>query len=113
MKELLEEYRESLLLTKKMRENAPEEDQKIYGGMITNLEYAVKWLRDEQQPAPQKRRETMFSKPEYAEMTRLPSAFNFNGCPYEEVERRIDAEKRGEKSDSYRRSTGRFRGKRL
>lgn len=113
LEDLLEEYRETLRLTKEMKESAPEEDQKIYGGMISNLEYAVKWLRDKQQPMPHKRRETNFSKPEYVDMTALPSAFDFSGCPYENIERRIDETNRRAKNDSHRRRVGRFRRERL
>lgn len=94
MKELLAEYRESLKLTQKMREDAPEEDQKIHASMQSELEFIIKWLKDGQQPAPKKERITLFSKPEYVDKVDLPSACNFNGDPFEEVENLIDAARR-------------------
>lgn len=113
MESLLKEYKQSLRDIKRIRESAPDEDQKIFAGMVGDLEYAIKWLKDERKPEPAKRRIILFSKPEYIDMFDLPSASDFSGCRYEEVENRIDEEMRRKKNDSDRKHTRRFRRQRV
>lgn len=95
MQALLQEYRNSLNLTKQMREDAPEEDQVLYGGMATNLEYVIKWLKDGQQPATAKARIINFSEPEYIDIFDLTSATDLYAVdPFDEIDNKIDAERR-------------------
>ena len=94
LKDLLKEYKESLRLTKRMREEAPEEDQKIYASMITNLEDAVKWLRDNQEPRSKKSRLVVFREAGTFERIGSIDFFNpFAQNVYTVVENMVDAER--------------------
>lgn len=99
MKVLLEEYQESLQLTKKMRENAAEEDQKIYGNMVGSLEFIKKWLETGQMPV---RSKELGSYPSEAFLNFEEEWGGSCEDPYsrnafEEAEDRIDAEIRRNK----------------
>lgn len=48
--DLLREYRISLNLAKKLREEVREEDKKTVSGMISNLQYAFDWLKTGREP---------------------------------------------------------------
>lgn len=50
MEELLEQYRESLRLARKLLETASDEDKKIIRGMISDLEFTIEWLATGRRP---------------------------------------------------------------
>lgn len=50
MIDLIQQYKEALREARKMRERANEEDKKIISGMISDLEYALEWMRTARQP---------------------------------------------------------------
>jgi positive control factor len=50
MNNLIKEYKESLKITRKMYDNAVEEDKKIIAGMISDLEFAIEWLETSRMP---------------------------------------------------------------
>jgi positive control factor len=50
MNNLIKEYKESLKITRKMYDNAVEEDKKIIAGMISDLEFAIEWLETGRMP---------------------------------------------------------------
>jgi hypothetical protein len=41
MQDLIKEYRKTPKLVRKLKENAPEEDKKILGGMDSDLRYCI------------------------------------------------------------------------
>lgn len=96
MELLLDEYQQSLKAVKKKRESAPEEDQKIYAGMVGNLEYIVKWLRDGQQPLPAKNR-TVEWDPEWESFSDY-HADPYSSDMFNEIDSRIDMERRRERT---------------
>ncbi len=93
---LLDEYRESMRSLKKMREQAPEEDQKIFGNMVSSLEFATNWLKTGFMP---ERSKAYGSYPSEA-LLNLEEDWGkelidpFSRGAFEEVENRIDAERR-------------------
>lgn len=91
MGKLLKEYRESLKSAKQMREAAPEEDKKIITGMVSSLGYAVDWLRTERRPFVQSKSASWDSEwDEFSEAHADP----YSESAFEEVENRIDSERR-------------------
>ncbi|ABO68177.1 Prophage LambdaBa01, positive control factor Xpf, putative [Geobacillus thermodenitrificans NG80-2] len=44
MNDLVQEYKKSLKMARKMYDNAVEEDKKIIAGMISDLEFAIEWM---------------------------------------------------------------------
>jgi positive control factor len=50
MNNLIKEYKESLKMTRKMYDNAVEEDKKIIAGMISDLEFAIEWMETGRMP---------------------------------------------------------------
>ncbi|EMA6344863.1 RNA polymerase subunit sigma-24 [Bacillus cytotoxicus] len=50
MKELMKEYRETLKQLEKAKEVATEEDVKVIKEMISDIEYALEWMRTAKQP---------------------------------------------------------------
>jgi hypothetical protein len=50
LKELLLEYKESLKATKNLYDKSPEEDKKIISGMISDIEYVIKWIKSGRMP---------------------------------------------------------------
>ena len=99
MENLLKEYRESLRLTEKMRIDAPEEDQKVYGNMVGSLEFIKKWLKTGQMPV---RSKEIGSYPSEALLNLEENWGNecmdpYSRSAFEEAEDRIDAEIRRKK----------------
>lgn len=94
MKDLLCEYRQSLENVKKVRESAPDEDQKIYAGMVGSLDFVTKWLAIGRMP---ERSKSYGSYPSEAFLNLEEDWANeaidpFSRGAFEEVEDRIDAE---------------------
>jgi positive control factor len=50
MHNLIKEYKESLKVTRKMYDNAVDEDKKIIAGMISDLEFAIEWMSTGRRP---------------------------------------------------------------
>ncbi|KFZ41904.1 Fis family transcriptional regulator [Anoxybacillus flavithermus] len=50
MNDLVQEYKNSLKLVRKMYNNAVEEDKKIIAGMISDLEFSIEWLTTGRHP---------------------------------------------------------------
>ncbi|REK59131.1 MAG: Fis family transcriptional regulator [Geobacillus sp.] len=50
MQQLIEEYKQSLKEARKMYIKASEEDKKIIAGMISDLEYAIEWMKTSKMP---------------------------------------------------------------
>ncbi|WP_242136632.1 sigma factor-like helix-turn-helix DNA-binding protein [Bacillus cereus group sp. BfR-BA-01360] len=50
MKELMKEYRETLKQLEKAKEDAVEADVKVIKEMISDIEYALEWMRTAKQP---------------------------------------------------------------
>lgn len=50
MKDLIEQCQKELKRTRKMKKSAPEHEQKIYSGMITDLEIAIAWMETGRPP---------------------------------------------------------------
>ncbi|MCM3800034.1 hypothetical protein M4A92_15675 [Caldibacillus thermoamylovorans] len=94
MQQLLREYKEALKETRKLKENAPEEDTKIINGMISNLEYIIKWLETGWPPKYKRIRKTKYYYHDYYWEDEIgfvkKSTYK---DPFEEVEKRIDAER--------------------
>lgn len=91
--ELLQEYKEALKQTRKLKEKAPEEDLKTIKGIISSLEFSIQWMETGWMPGYLKRRKKRL---EYGikgywdddvEMFVNLSAYKDS---YEEVEVRID-----------------------
>lgn len=94
MELFLEEYQHSLKAAKKIRETAPEEDQKIFAGIIGDLEYTVKWLKNKRMPEPAKSRVcSIYSEINAIELFEYESATLFYSDPFIEVEEKIDRER--------------------
>ena len=94
MEVLLKEYRQSLRDIKKARERAPQYEQKIYNGMISDLEYAVQWLSTRQRPSPKKPTIVLFKEAIYLDVFDKPNAFDpYVKNAYEVVDKKIDAER--------------------
>lgn len=79
-----------------MRESAPEADHKIIAGMGTSIQHAIKWLVDEQQPHIGS---VYGSVPSAAIQGGEDDMGHLIECPcsesaFQEVEDRIDAERR-------------------
>jgi positive control factor len=50
MNDLVQEYKKSLKMARKMYDNAVEEDKKIIAGMISDLEFAIEWMTTGRRP---------------------------------------------------------------
>ncbi|EJR61468.1 sigma-70 family RNA polymerase sigma factor [Bacillus cereus VD115] len=50
MEELIKQYKKSLKNIKKSKETAGKEEHKIYSEMISDLEFALEWMRTAKQP---------------------------------------------------------------
>jgi positive control factor len=50
MNELLQEYKETLKQTRKLLKHASDEEKKIIAGMISDLEFAIEWMKTSRQP---------------------------------------------------------------
>lgn len=50
MKELMEQYREKVKQLEALKETAPDKDKTIIGSMITDLRYALEWMRTAKEP---------------------------------------------------------------
>lgn len=50
MKELIQQYKQSLAKVRLMYEQAPEEDKKIISGMISDLQYSLEWMQTARMP---------------------------------------------------------------
>lgn len=103
MEVLLQEYREVLKKTRKEKETADELDQKVYTGIITDLEVAIKYMETGRPPG--RIKGVYGSSP--SEAFRLEShqldylhykeGFPIPLDPFEEVEKRIDKERQAKK----------------
>lgn len=102
MQQLIKEYRQSLKEIRKLKEAAEKYDQKIYAGMITDLEIAINWMETGRPPGNKK---GVYGTPGSA-MSFDPIWFGSMGQdrllqtpldPFEEVENRIDKERRARK----------------
>lgn len=93
---LLDEYRLSLKAARKMRETALEEDDKIFAGMIGDLEYAIKWMTDLRRPEVKKAQNRVLSDPDMIERTYFLDAFAdpYSPSVFERIEKKIDTERR-------------------
>ncbi|WP_199427077.1 sigma-70 family RNA polymerase sigma factor [Thermaerobacillus caldiproteolyticus] len=47
---LIQQYKESLKVARKMYSNATDEDKKVIAGMISDLEYAIEWMETGRRP---------------------------------------------------------------
>lgn len=110
MEDLLGEYKESLKAMNNIRKTLESEgDKKIINSMISELQYVIKWLKNNQEPVAPKSRITMLAKDEHLQILDFENAFGAGGCPFEEVERRLDGERGVARNGRRRRNTGRFR----
>lgn len=100
MGNLLKEYREALTKTRKEKESAPDYEQKIYSGMITDLEIAISWMETGRPPGAIKG--VYGSSPSTAIMldSEKLAALNYKKGfpvpldPFEEIENLVDKERR-------------------
>lgn len=103
MKDLIDQCKTELKRTRKMKEEAPEHEQKIFGSMITDLEVAIKYMETGRPPG--RIKGVYGSSP--SEAFRLEShqldylhykeGFPIPLDPFEEVEKRIDKERQAKK----------------
>lgn len=104
MEELISEYKEELKRTRKLRETAAEHEKKIYSGMITDLEIAIKWMELGHYYGHEK---AVYGQYISNAICLEPQHFEFVGMihidgsaiadPFQEAEKRIDKEWRRKK----------------
>lgn len=99
MDNLLKEYQQSLKDLRKIKEIAEEYDQKIYAGMITDLEFAINWMQTGRPPGRtsgvygSSPSAAMFLEPEKLDALSYKKGFPVPLNPFEEAEIRIDKER--------------------
>lgn len=95
MIDLLGEYEMSLKAAKNLKAMAPEHDQKVHSGIITSLEFIVKWIKTGQMP--ESSNAGLYPSTAYLNFEEDfggTSIDPFSRSAFEEVEERIDAERR-------------------
>lgn len=50
MQDLIKQYRKTLKLVRKLKENAPEEDKRILRNIDSDLRYCIQWMRTARRP---------------------------------------------------------------
>ena|SRR5690606_877408 len=50
MRDLIQQYKESLRKVRKLKEKAPEEERSIYSGMEDSLQFCIKWMETGRMP---------------------------------------------------------------
>lgn len=50
MNSLIKQYQKELKRTQKLRDVAPDHEKSIYGGMIADLDFAIKWMKSGRMP---------------------------------------------------------------
>lgn len=99
MEVLLQEYREVLKKTRKEKEIADELDQKVYTGIITDLEVAIKFMETGRPPGRLKGiygaspSEAFRLDSDQLDYLHYKKGFPIPLDPFEEVENRIDKER--------------------
>lgn len=104
MDNLLKEYQQSLKSLRKEKEKAVDYEQKIYAGMITDLEIAVAWMKTGRPPGDIK---GVYGHYISNAIQLDPETFDYVNCrpvdgvipldPFTEIENRIDKERQARK----------------
>lgn len=97
MKELLQEYKQSLKATRKLKESVPEEDQKVVSQIISSLEFSIEWMQTGRMPGNIRsiEKQSVYKNNKFWDSSIGSYVCKSNYVdPFEEVENRIDAERR-------------------
>lgn len=94
MQQLLAEYKKALKDTRKLKREAPEEDQKVIAGMISSLEFCVKWIETGRMPGSKRGVEKHSAYTYFDQDVWDYVAMNDHReySPFDEIEEKIDKE---------------------